>query len=461
MTIQEAFDTVTTETTGDAAPRVLERPDHALSRSKISSAALKVLYRLHRSGYTAYLVGGGVRDILLGTEPKDFDVVTNARPEEIRRLFRNSRTIGRRFRLVHVLFRGEVVEVATFRASHEPEEGPDEWEDAAEEAAEEAAEDAAEEAAGPRRRRLPPLDDSVFGTPSEDARRRDFTVNALFYDIATFSILDHVGGIDDLEARLIRTIGDPVERFEEDPVRMLRALEYAVRLDFALEPATREAVASCADLIVEASPARLTYELQEGLRSGAAAGLCKAWDASGLLTLAFPDLPRPTSEVQRLLEVLDRWVVSGRRASDPLVLAPFFLPEAVARLLELAADGARFDNPAYLEFLTDLLDPSGAQMHLSNHTAHLLHHALFTLSKLRRAPDRGRQVAKLARQDYFPVAWDVYDMAVEADLLPDGPRRAWAHAIDRLQRGDADDDPPGGGARRRRRRRRPRRRRNG
>jgi poly(A) polymerase len=461
MTIQEAFDTVTTDLTGDAALRILERPEHGLSRSKVSSAALKVLYRLHRAGYTAYLVGGGVRDILLGTAPKDFDVVSNARPQEIRRLFRNSRTIGRRFRLVHVLFRGEVVEVATFRASREAEEGPDEWQEAAEEAAEEAGEEAAEEASGPRRRRLPPLDDSAFGTPSEDARRRDFTVNALFYDIATFSILDYVGGIDDLDARLIRTIGDPVERFEEDPVRMLRALEYSVRLDFRLEPATRAAVDSCADLIVDASPARLTYELQEGLRSGAAAGICQAWEASGLLRRAFPDLPRPTAEVRGLLEVLDRWVVAGRPVADAVVLAPFFLPDAVRRLLEMATDGTKFDNPAFLAFLKDLLDPSGAEMHLSNHTEHLLHHALFALSKLRRAPDRGRQVTKLARQDYFPVAWDVYEMAVEGGLLPDEPRKAWAKAIERLKRGETDDPGEGGGARRRRRRRRPRRRRDG
>ena len=454
-TTQEAFDTVTTGTTGDLAPRVLERPEHALSRSKISSAAVKVLYRLHRSGYMAYVVGGGVRDILLGNRPKDFDVVTNARPQEIRRLFRNSRTIGRRFRLVHVLFRGEVVEVATFRASPEAEEGPEEWEEAAEEAAEEEAEDAA----GPRRRGLPPLDDSVFGTPAEDARRRDFTVNALFYDIATFSILDYVDGIPDLEARLIRTIGDPEKRFEEDPVRMLRALEYAVRLGFQLETATRAAVESCADLIVDASPARLTYELQEGLRSGSAAGICEAWDASGLLSRAFPDLPRPTTDVKALLGVVDRWVANSRPVSDPVVLAPFFLPDAVHRMLELAAEPTKFDNPAYLESLKELLDPSGADMHLSNHTEHLLHHALFTLSKLRQAPDRGRQVAKLVRQDYFPVAWDVYEMAVDGGLLPEGPRQAWAKAIERLRRGETDEPGDGGGGRRRRRRRRPRRRR--
>jgi hypothetical protein len=141
-----------------------------------------------------------------------------------------------------------------------------------------------------------------------------------------------------------------------------------------------------------------------------------------------------------------------------VVLAPFFLPQAVERMLELAADGGRFDNPAYLGFLTDLMDPSGAEMHLSNHTQHLLHHALFTLSKLRHAPDRGRQVAKLARQDYFPVAWDVYEMAVDGGLLPEGPRQAWAKAIERLQRGESDDRGDGGGGRRKRRRRRPRRR---
>jgi poly(A) polymerase len=193
-------------------PRILTRPEHKLSRKDLSPEAIKVLYRLHRSGYAGYLVGGSVRDLLLGRRPKDFDVATNARPQEIRRLFRNSRIIGRRFRLVHVFFKGEIVrlvhvffkgeivEVATFRASPEPPETPDDWDEAEEEAAEE------EAVVDPPR---PRVEKDVYGTPAEDARRRDFTINALFYNIADFSIIDHVGGIEDLERGVIRTIGDP------------------------------------------------------------------------------------------------------------------------------------------------------------------------------------------------------------------------------------------------------------
>ncbi|MEJ2580845.1 MAG: poly(A) polymerase, partial [Acidobacteriota bacterium] len=200
-----------TPTTDNLQPKVLARPEHGISRESLSSEALKVLYRLHRSGYAAYLVGGSVRDLLLDKRPKDFDVATNARPQEIKRLFRNSRIIGRRFRLVHVYFRGGIVEVATFRASPEPPESPNDWEEAE---AEEA------EANSSAERPQPETSKVVYGSPAEDARRRDFTVNALFYNVADFSVIDHVEGIEDLERGVIRAIGDPDQRFIEDPVRM-------------------------------------------------------------------------------------------------------------------------------------------------------------------------------------------------------------------------------------------------
>lgn len=448
---------MTNESTGVLATRVLTRPEHTLSRKDLSYGALKVLYRLHRSGYLAYLVGGGVRDLLLGGRPKDFDVVTNARPEEIRRQFRNSRVIGRRFRLVHVVFRDETVEVATFRSSSEAPEGPEEWAEATEEAAEEAAEEAE---ARRGRRRLPPLEDHVFGTPAEDARRRDFTVNGLFYDIADFSIIDHVGGLDDLERRLIRTIGEPVARFEEDPVRVMRALEYEVRLGFDLEESTRAAVEECARLLGEASPARLTYELSEGLHSGSAAGIVREWRRFGVLAHAFPHLPFDEAATTPLLAAIDRRRDENRPVSAVSVLGAFFLPQAARALGEIFQDGRRFDNPTYLERLHELLDPAGAAMHLTNHQQHLLHHGLFTLSKLRRSPERGRQVVKLARQDYFPVAWELFELAAATGLVPEAPWRVWSKALERLERGEeaVAEAPPSDGAgqpgRRRSRRRR-------
>jgi poly(A) polymerase len=187
-------------------PRILSRPQHGLSRKAVQKSALKVLYRLSGSDHLAYLVGGAVRDLLLGHAPKDYDVATDARPQRIRRLFRNSRIIGRRFRLVHVYFRDGIIEVSTFRRSPDPQ--------------------AQESDAGD----LLITDDNVFGSPREDAFRRDFTINALFYDISNFSVIDYVGGIDDLEAGIVRVIGDPGVRFCEDPVRMMRACEYAGRL---------------------------------------------------------------------------------------------------------------------------------------------------------------------------------------------------------------------------------------
>jgi poly(A) polymerase len=395
-------------------------------------------------------VGGGVRDLLLGTTPKDFDIGTNARPQEVRRLFRNSRVIGRRFRLVHVFFRNEIVEVATFRASPEAPEGPDDWEEAEHEAMEEEADD------GPAQRR--PEDDS-YGTPAEDARRRDFTVNALFYNIADFSVLDYVGGLEDLKRGLIRTIGDPDRRFEEDPVRMMRALEYGVRLDFALDEASRAAIENNRQLIQEASAARLSYELFEGLRSGNGAGICSAWQRGGILELAFPELGLGAETFTKVLPVVDRGIGKARSYSDASLVGALFLSRYYRILQAVAGDGQRIDNTVLLERMRDMIDPVAATMHLSNHTVHLVHHGLFTLSKMRRPPDRGRQVLKLARQDYFPVAWDLYSFAAAAGLLPHEVFASWQRAVTRVRRGHVEDAVEGDGRApaRSRRRRRPRR----
>lgn len=430
-------------------PRILDRPDHRLSRGDLSPEALKVLYRLHRSGYQAFLVGGGVRDLLLGLRPKDFDVATNARPQEIRRLFRNSRTIGRRFRLVHVFFRGEIIEVATFRASPDPPESPEDWEEAIEE-------DAEEEAAEPP----PPQrgEEGVFGTPAEDARRRDFTVNALFYNIADFSVIDYVGGISDLESRVIRTIGDPELRFEEDPVRMMRALEYQVRLGFEVERRTIEAISHQHELIAEASAPRLTYELLETLRSGAAAGIIEAWRKAGLMVSAFPDLPDRSSGITKVLEVVDRGIASGRPFTTPTLLGGFFLTQFFDLVRLNTVDNGRIDNVALLEGLRDLVAPAGASMHLPNQTLHLIQQGLFTLTKMRRVPERGRQVLKLARQDYFPVAWELHALAAALGFVSAETHEGWRKALGRVGKEDRPERPRQAAETKRRPRRRPRRR---
>lgn len=421
-----------TPTTEIPPPRVLARPEHRISRANLSSEALKVLYRLRRSGYAAYLVGGSVRDLLLGKQPKDFDIATNARPQEIRRLFRNSRIIGRRFRLVHVYFRGGIVEVATFRASPEPPESPQDWEEALAEEAE------AEAAIG---RPQPETEDVVYGTPGEDARRRDFTVNALFYNIADFSVIDYVGGIEDLERGVIRTIGEPNQRFIEDPVRMMRALEYSVRLGFEIDPQTQEAIDAQQDLIAEASAPRLTYELLESLRSGNAAGIHQAWRRAGVFTRAFPDIPIDTDESMQVLEMVDREIESGREFSDPSLIGCYFLGRFLAIAEEETSDTGRIDNPQLLDRLRASLEPASTSMHLSNQTLHLLHQGLFALTKMRRPPERGRQVLKIARQDYFQVAWDLYGFAVSLGYVSPEAYQGWMRALRKVGTKGRRDEP--------------------
>ncbi|MEE4272812.1 MAG: CCA tRNA nucleotidyltransferase [Thermoanaerobaculales bacterium] len=415
----------------------------------MSSAAIKVLYRLHRSGYTSYLVGGAVRDLMLGGSPKDFDVATNARPQEIRKLFRNSRIIGRRFRLVHILFRGEIIEVATFRASSEAPEGPDDWEEAEAEAAE-------VEADPPRR--PAPVEQARFGSPAEDAWRRDFTINGLFYNIADFSVIDHVGGLDDLQARVIRTIGEPERRFREDPVRMMRALEYGARLGFEIEPATRNAITECRDEISTASPARLAYELFETLRSGASAKIYSAWRSAGVFELAFPGVAgRPEEDVGILAEV-DRAVARNVNPSDATLVGAFFLHPMYRAFGELTRDGRRLDNVEMLRRIAEMLEAASANLRLANHTNHLVQQGLFTLTKMHRPPERGRQVLKLARQDYFGVATGLHALAASAGLVPASVQQAWQKAARRVGK-DGPKEKMETKPLRGRRRRRPRRRR--
>jgi len=218
-------------------PRRIPRSEHCISRSNISQSALKVLYRLQKAGYQAYLVGGGVRDLLLGREPKDFDVATDASPDQVKALFRNCRLIGRRFRLAHVQFGQEIIEVATFRASH----------------------DGADEDGVMRNGMI--VRDNVYGTVEDDAWRRDFTVNALYYDVGDFSVIDYTGGMEDLLAGRLRMIGDPATRFREDPVRMLRAVRFAAKLGFRIDPQSEAAIYELGELLTEVPPARLFDEV--------------------------------------------------------------------------------------------------------------------------------------------------------------------------------------------------------
>jgi tRNA nucleotidyltransferase/poly(A) polymerase len=234
----------------------------SLDRSAIDPDADRVVRKLTRAGYKAYLVGGCVRDLLVGRTPKDFDVATSATPNEIKATFRNCRIIGRRFRLAHVFFGSKIIETSTFRANPRDEDDHD----------------------------LLIRRDNVFGTETEDARRRDFTINGLFYDVEREEVIDHVGGLADLEKRLIRTIGDPDIRFQEDPVRMLRAIKFAARLSFGFDPATWRALLRWRSEISKCAPPRLLEEVHRLLRGGAARGSFELMVETGVLAVLSPYL---------------------------------------------------------------------------------------------------------------------------------------------------------------------------
>jgi poly(A) polymerase len=282
------------------APVIVERAAHSLSRSQIDSDALKVLYRLHQNNHIAYLVGGSVRDLLLGRRPKDFDIGTSAHPYQVKRLFKNCWVIGRRFRLAHVRFGTKTIEVATFRRKVTAEELA-----AAEEVTAEQREVPEEGATNPEHLIHR---ENTFGTPEEDAFRRDFTINALFYDIGSFAIIDYTGGLEDLRTGLVRSIGDPIERFHEDPVRMLRAIAMAARLGFTIDPPIEDAIAGRRGEIARSAPARLIEEFYKLLRSGASEQAFKMMGERRLLEPIAHDLQKGAGErLWRSLAALDAY----------------------------------------------------------------------------------------------------------------------------------------------------------
>ena len=296
-------------------PLIIPRADHTISRSQVDPDALKVLYRLRKFNHVAYLVGGSVRDLLLDRHPKDFDLSTSAHPNEVKRIFRNCWIIGRRFRLAHVKFGSKTIEVATFRrpvsvnnaAAAPPGGGKTPGEDGAETETRER---------GPIRR------DNTFGTAEEDAFRRDFTINALFYDIAASTVIDYVQGMADLRDGLIRSIGDPNERFIEDPVRMLRAVSLAARLDFRLDPPVRRAIAQHKGQIARASPARMIEELYKILRSGVASQTFRSLLKTGLLAHIAPEIEKGASPaLWQSLKILDAYRLQSKSAPPSLTNA--------------------------------------------------------------------------------------------------------------------------------------------
>ncbi len=305
-------------------PRIISRDHHSISRSNISENALKVLYRLKKAGYQSFLVGGGVRDLLLGHEPKDFDIATDATPEQVNALFRNCRLIGRRFRLAHIHFGRDIIEVATFRARHE--NGGD----------------------GKTSEQGMLLRDNVYGTLEDDAWRRDFSVNALYYNIADFSVVDYTGGMADLEAGRLRIIGDPEERFREDPVRMLRAVRFAAKLGFRIGEDEEEAIYDLGDLLADIPAARLFDEVLKLMLAGYGVEtfeLLRHYDLFGEL---YPDTDDaleeesdgfPRTLLIHALENTDRRIDEGKPVTPAFLLAALLWEPVRMRAGELVERG--------------------------------------------------------------------------------------------------------------------------
>ncbi|MBT8096880.1 MAG: polynucleotide adenylyltransferase PcnB [Woeseia sp.] len=286
-------------------PQIIPRPSHNVSRKEISNAALKVLYRLNKAGYQAFLVGGGVRDALLELHPKDFDIATDASPDEVRALFSNCRLIGRRFRLAHVRFGREIIEVATFRAASNGDgDHPD----------------SALDTEG----RI--LRDNIYGTIEEDVWRRDFTCNALYYNIADFSIWDYVGGLEDIKKRRLVLIGDADTRFREDPVRMLRAVRFAAKLDFKIEQSVDTAIRDSVELLRNVPPARLFDEFLKLFQAGHAQKTFQLLRDYKLFQQLFPETDDYLNKDKVFRQFVDSALINtDRRVAEGKSITPMFL----------------------------------------------------------------------------------------------------------------------------------------
>jgi poly(A) polymerase len=363
------------------------RFDAGFDQSRVDPDAQKVVRRLTRHGFQAYLVGGGVRDLLLDRRPKDFDIATDARPEDVRRLFRNSRIIGRRFRLVHVLFGGgKVIEVATFRRS--PIIDVDALDGSTADAD------------------LLIRSDNAFGEAHEDAVRRDFTINALFYDLDAGQILDWVGGMADIERRVVRTIGEPETRFREDPVRILRAIKFAARLDLGIDPEVYDAMVFTRATLARAARPRLFEEILRLLRGGGAhRSIWLAWEL-GILSVLLPELATfldddagdgAATRVWKLLAEVDRRTLERGTPFDDIVLSTLLLLEPMRE----ACEGERDRIAAAYGFL----DPVIARLAMSRRVADAIRRIVSILPRLGTG-----KAGRFARSGLSDLATQIYEI---------------------------------------------------
>lgn len=394
---------------------VIPREQHTISRKDISENALKVLYRLNKAGYEAYLVGGGVRDLLLGKKPKDFDVTTSATPEQVRKLFRNCRLVGRRFRLAHVMFGPEIIEVATFRGHHEA--------------------GASDRTTSQRGQNGMLLRDNIFGSIEEDAQRRDFTINSLYYSVADFTVRDYVGGMLDLKEGLIRLIGTPETRYREDPVRMLRAVRFAAKLNMRISPETAEPIPRLATLINDVPPARLFEEALKLLQAGYGFETYKLLREYNLFQPLFPTITRYFTEngdspmermIAQVLKNTDTRIQNDMRVNPAFLFAAMFWYPLLETAQRITQESGLAYYDAFALAANDVLDEGCRTLAIPKRITTLVRD-IWQL-QLRMSRRQGKRAWKLMEHPKFRAAFDLLSLRAEIERNQELQRLAqwWA-----------------------------------
>lgn len=413
----------------------IPRSQHSISRKSFSEAALKVLNRLSNSGHRACLVGGGVRDLLLGIQPKDFDVATDATPEEVRALFKNSRIIGRRFRLVHIRFGRDIIEVATFRAH---------------------AEDSPRTELDTHGRILR---DNTFGDIEEDAIRRDFTINALYYDIGDFSLLDYAGGLQDIENRQLRLIGDATTRYQEDPVRMLRALRFAAKLDFSIEAYAAEAIHECGHLLAVIPPARMFDEVIKLFHSGNALRAFALLREFNLLKYLVPALDEwlQNDPSELMLDFIDQALVNtdnrvntGQPVSPAFIFAVLLWPAVLQQANQLQSDRKAM-IPALAQVGETVMKRQVRHISIPRRFSQMARDIWSAQPRFHRT--EGKQAERLLEFPVFRAAYDFMCIQAMVGLFPNHLSRWWTdYQETRPEQRPIESDKPRRPRRRRRKR---------
>ncbi len=413
----ESSVTETEPVVSSQAPIIRSYGEHRISRRDIDPDAKRVIYTLCNNDYTAYLVGGGVRDLLLGRKPKDFDISTSARPEQVRKLFRKCFLIGRRFRLAHIKFGNKIIETSTFRRTPDVTVDPNDPE-----------------------ADLFQRDDNQFGTPEEDALRRDFTVNGLFYDIENFTVIDYVGGIDDLKQRRIRSIGDPCIRFREDPVRMIRAIRFASRLDFEIDPVDLDAISKHKDELAKASPARLLEEIFRLFAFSSGEKAVGLLDSTGILEVILPEVSQylktttDASPFWRRLAALDHGDTVLPEVTPSLIFA-VLLAEPMRRALK-----GSFAPRQRTEKIRGVLGSLSTRLQVPRKMKDRMIRVLTSQSRFNN-PGRKRATETLVNQEWFPEALAFAEIEAIVDGRPLTSLNPWHEKYaEKLCRCNDDDN---------------------